>query len=91
MVRLTRKTGMNADAGYGGLRAKRCLSAKFHAKTAHTTYQSDQTGSLTRTSTEPILLQVSPSHGDHNLCLKQRQLTLLYRLLPQLCRIGAKP
>src|SRR5689334_3971293 len=35
-------------------------------------------------------LQVSPSRGKHKLCLKQRQLTVLYRLLPHLCRIGAQ-
>ena len=32
---IDRKTGMNADAGHGGLRPKRCLPAKFHPKTAH--------------------------------------------------------
>src|SRR5262249_33237918 len=29
------RTTMNAHTGDGGLRAKRCLSAKFHTKTAH--------------------------------------------------------
>ena len=29
------KTGMNADAGHSGLRPKRCLPAKLHAKSPH--------------------------------------------------------
>jgi hypothetical protein len=29
---------MNADAGYGGLRAKRCLPAEFHRRLPTTDY-----------------------------------------------------
>ena len=35
---------MNADARDGSLRAKRCLPAKFHAKTAHYDLPKDQIG-----------------------------------------------
>jgi hypothetical protein len=37
-----------------------------------------------------IRLKYPQVTADHSHCLKDRQLTLFYRLLPYLCRIGAQ-
>jgi hypothetical protein len=80
---------MNADAGHTGLRTKRCLPAKFHQEPAplrpNATYtRPDEPAKADRPNPYP---QVTANHSH---CLKQRQLTLFYRLLPQTCRIRAK-
>jgi hypothetical protein len=76
---------MNTDAHYSGLRAKRCLPAKLHSKMPTPTYQES---GIERT---PALIRLkgSPSHAGQYHRFKARQLTLFYRLLPYLCRIGA--
>jgi hypothetical protein len=38
----------------------------------------------------PILLKYPQVTADNSHCLKARQLTLFYQLLPHLCRIHAK-
>jgi hypothetical protein len=78
---------MNADTRHGGLRPKRCLPAKFHSKTAH--YRLNLKIRTTRFRV-PIRLKFPQVAADNSHCLKQRQLTLFYQLLPHLCRIRAK-
>jgi hypothetical protein len=78
---------MNANTCHGGLRPKRCLPAKFHPKTAH--YRLYLKINSTRLG-EPIRLKYPQVTADHSHCLKERQLTLFYRLLPNLCRIHAQ-
>jgi hypothetical protein len=79
---------MNANASHGGLRTKRCLPAKFHQEPPHydhcDLYSPEPSGQGRRPNPYP---QVTANHSH---CLKQRQLTLFYRLLPQTCRIRAK-
>ena len=71
---------MNADARHGGLRPKRCLPAEFHPKTAH--YRLTQEIEPIRLVQCRIRLKYPQVTADHSHCLKDRQLTLFYRLLP---------
>src|SRR5581483_8451423 len=81
------RTRMYTDASYSGLRTKRCLPAKLHWKPAH----HDLPLSPIPTALRPLrTLGIPKSRADDNRSPKQRQLTLLYRLLPYLGRIRAK-
>jgi hypothetical protein len=54
---------MNADAGHGGLRTKRCLRAKFHQEPPHY----DQLRLIldpTDRSRSTVRISVSPSHTE---------------------------
>ncbi len=79
---------MNADARHGGMRPKRCLPARFHAKTAH--YRLILKRSERLDWRALIRLKYPQVTADHSHCLKDRQLTLFYRLLPYLGRIRAQ-
>jgi hypothetical protein len=77
---------MNADARHGGLRPKRCLPAKFHSKPPTTDLLKNETGHIP----QPIRFQYPQVTADHSHSPKERQLTLFYRLLPNLCRNHAQ-
>ena len=79
---------MNPDARHGGLRAKRSLTAEFHPRTAHyPTKLKDQLDSTVETDS---LFKHPLVEANHSHCPKARQLTLFYRLLPNLGRNHAK-
>ena len=79
---------MYANARHGGLRPKRCLAAEFHPRTAH--YPTKLKDQFDSTLEADSLFKHPLVEADHSHCPKARQLTLFYRLLPNLCRIRAK-